>query len=129
MHVNVRTIDDDGLIRGDWTPASVVSALARVVAVEGAADGLEQQLARIDVAELLGRGVARAVGQLLEQVAVQVPAHSGQVTRVACNDVAAERDIEPGGLDYRHVWLHRHLDARSNWNEKCETSFSNGFIL
>lgn len=32
---------DNGGVGGDWTPASIVAALAGVVAVEGSANGLE----------------------------------------------------------------------------------------
>lgn len=69
------TVDDELGVLGHGPPARLVGALARVVAVEGALHGLEQQLAGVHVAERVAHGGRVAVRQLLEQLAVQQPAH------------------------------------------------------
>ena len=71
------TVDDELFGVGGGSPPGGVEPFAGIVALEGAADVLEQQFARVDVAQILFvsviRAVFRTVGQLLQQFPVQVP--------------------------------------------------------
>ena len=76
------TVDDERLRVGEGSPSGGVHSGARVIALEGAADVLQEQFAGVHVAKVVvvdvvvvvvAGGVARAVGQLFEQRPVQEP--------------------------------------------------------
>lgn len=113
MHCDRRT-------RWKWSPASVVSALARVVPVKGASHSFQQQLARIDIAEnerfLGGRGrratISRAIRKFFQQVPVQVPSDGSQACRVSSNSLAGQRDVQAVRFVHRRFRVYYHLDHR-----------------